>query len=831
MYLEELIIEGFKSYVSRTHITGWDAEFNAITGLNGSGKSNILDAICFVLGITNLSQVRASNLQDLIYKRGQAGVTKASVTIVFNNENRATSPLGFETYRQLTVTRQVLMGGKTKYILNGHNAQQQTVHNLFQSVQLNINNPHFLIMQGRITKVLNMKATEILSMVEEAAGTKMFEDRKNKAFATMAKKDRKMTEINSILLEEITPKLDHLRAEKQFYLEYQKTEMELERLSRLVVSYDYYRQQERLNRSDVDNMARETRLNELQAKADTLKQEMAVLKEDKQAATDRWKSQSTEEGGAINVLQQLVKDHTTQLVQMESDHRGKEELMAMEMSSLATLKDTDAEYTKALAEKKTNHEHINKEYEDFKILHDQKTDDLQKTSELLQSLTTGMTLEKGRQNGYQGLLLESKTSATAASSIEENAQMKINNLQSELDEKLSRADKAAQQDSGLVQEIATKKQSLEEMKQQLEQIGWDPEHETDLHYRRTMELEQIQDLTKQEEDLSRKISNLDFDYSDPYANFDRSQVKGMVAELISLDKENYDASTALEICAGGRLYNVVVENEKVGAQLLNHGRLRRRCTLIPLNKIEGFQASAEKIATAKKIGPGKVDLALTLIGYDDQLLPAMEYIFGNTLICEDAATAKRVTFDNNVRMKSVTLDGDVYDPFGTLSGGSKPNSSGVLIKMEQLNSLRQDIKKHRQQLADLDNELEQAQKMISLYRTYKHKLDMQAHEVTLLESKLANSTHSHLMQRVEEIKGEIKIYQAKVSQARTDKEKALQEARRIEQEMKDFNDNKEPKLKEMTEKINSLKSDLAKSSQKFNAMQQKVKVLEIEMGK
>lgn len=92
------------------------------------------------------------------------------------------------------------MGGKTKYILNGHNAQQQTVQNLFQSVQLNINNPHFLIMQGRITKVLNMKPTEILSMVEEAAGTKMFEDRKNKAFATMAKKDRKMDEINSVCI-------------------------------------------------------------------------------------------------------------------------------------------------------------------------------------------------------------------------------------------------------------------------------------------------------------------------------------------------------------------------------------------------------------------------------------------------------------------------------------------------------------------------------------------------------------------------------------------------------------------------------------------------------
>jgi structural maintenance of chromosome 2 len=78
-----------------------------VQGLNGSGKSNILDAICFVLGITNMSTVRAQNLQDLIYKRGQAGVTKASVTIVFDNKDTRKSPIGFEEYAQISVTRQV----------------------------------------------------------------------------------------------------------------------------------------------------------------------------------------------------------------------------------------------------------------------------------------------------------------------------------------------------------------------------------------------------------------------------------------------------------------------------------------------------------------------------------------------------------------------------------------------------------------------------------------------------------------------------------------------------------------------------------------------------
>ena len=111
MFIQEVIIDGFKSYATRTVVTGWDKQFNAITGLNGSGKSNILDAICFVLGISNLSQVRASNLQELVYKQGQAGVTKATVSIVFNNSDAKQSPIGYEHVDTITVTRQVRVVG------------------------------------------------------------------------------------------------------------------------------------------------------------------------------------------------------------------------------------------------------------------------------------------------------------------------------------------------------------------------------------------------------------------------------------------------------------------------------------------------------------------------------------------------------------------------------------------------------------------------------------------------------------------------------------------------------------------------------------------------
>lgn len=107
--------------------------------------------------------MRVSSLQDLIFKSGQAGITKAMVSIVFDNMNKQQSPTGYEQYDELIISRQVEMGGKNKYFINGVTVQNKKVHELFCSVQLNVNNPHFLIMQGRVTKVLNMKPMEVIS--------------------------------------------------------------------------------------------------------------------------------------------------------------------------------------------------------------------------------------------------------------------------------------------------------------------------------------------------------------------------------------------------------------------------------------------------------------------------------------------------------------------------------------------------------------------------------------------------------------------------------------------------------------------------------------------
>jgi structural maintenance of chromosome 2 len=137
-------------------------------------------------------------------------------------------------------------------------------------------------------------------------------------------------------------------------------------------------------------------------------------------------------------------------------------------------------------------------------------------------------------------------------------------------------------------------------------------------------------------------------------------------------------------------------------------------------------------------------LALTLIGYDEEVTAAMEYVFGNTLICTDADTAKRVTFDKNVRTKSVTLEGDVYDPSGTLQGGSKPSSAGILMKLQTLKGHKQQLRNHQREFDALNAEINSIQKIVDRYNQVKQQLDLKTHEVTLLEQQINSSSNSQV---------------------------------------------------------------------------------------
>eukprot|EP00957_Ditylum_brightwellii_P091740 6985139-Ditylum_brightwellii.AAC.1 len=159
---------------------------------------------------------------------------------------------------------------------------------------------------------------------------------------------------------------------------------------------------------------------------------------------------------------------------------------------------------------------------------------------------------------------------------------------------------------------------------------------------------------------------LSFKYSDPVRGFDRSKVKGLVARLINV-KQPQNA-TALEVVAGGKLYQVVVDEAITGKAILNRGKLERRVTIIPLDKITSRRitsASCSQAASiAEKMGSTSFP-AIELVGFDEEVRSAIEYVFGSTLVVDGVDAANKIC--DATKTRTVTLEGDVYDPSGTIS--------------------------------------------------------------------------------------------------------------------------------------------------------------------
>lgn len=666
---------------------------------------------------------------------------KASVTIVFENRDKKKSPIGFEEYGQISVTRQIVLGGTSKYLINGHRAQQQTVQNLFQSVQLNINNPNFLIMQGRITKVLNMKPVEILAMIEEAAGTRMFEDRRDKAFKTMGKKEMKVQEITELLKEEIEPKLEKLRTEKRAFLDFQQTQSDLERLTRLVVAHDYLKNKEKLKQSASDLEAKKQRAIDLEDSAKRLKSEISHLEEDmKKVKAAREKE--LRKGGKFQALEEEVKTHSHEAVRLATVFDLKQSSMTEEKERRRGFQISVQELEAQVKDKTKLYEKLQSQYDMAKADLDKQTAELETKEELLQTLQTGVASKEGQESGYQGQLQDARNRVSTAATEQEQAKLKISHMEKRIKEDEPRAKKAKEQNSDLLKDLDTLKSQARKLEAELAKLGFESGKEESMYEQEASLQRQIRSLREQADGLKRKVANIDFSYSDPTPRFDRSKVKGLIAQLFTLSKDKSRAGTALEICAGGRLYNLVVDSAETGTQLLQNGKLKKRVTIIPLNKIAAFKTSADKIGAAQKLAPGKVDLALSLVGYEDEVSAAMEYVFGSTLVCEDAETAKRVTFDPAVRMKSVTVEGDVYDPSGTLSGGSSPNSSGVLVTLGKLNILTKELNALEYELSELQASMSKEKKKMDSARKAKQELDLKSHEIKLTQDQIGGNSSS-----------------------------------------------------------------------------------------
>ncbi|KAH0570102.1 Chromosome segregation ATPase [Spironucleus salmonicida] len=741
MWLEEIILDGFKSYAQQTRIRPLDRSFTAITGLNGSGKSNILDAICFVLGISQLSRIRVNSLTDLIYKQGQAGITKASVSLIFNNQNVKLSPQGYESSEYLTITRQILQNGTTKYLLNNQLAKQKSIKQLFMSVSMNINNPNFLIMQGRIQAILNMKPPQLLSLLEETAGTSLYDQNRKEAVKTFDSKQQRLNHIKQIIEEEIQPRIKKLEMERKISLELSGVQ---KAISVLEVLNEFASVQNNINL-----------IAEHEQKQVELQQNEAILRSNLQEIEARFIVKNAE----FQEKNTFVESPDKNILTIEIDKLASQ--IAILLQQETSQKDKIASQEKLIRRKNTELIQVTERSEKYKselntLLNDDKMSLMQACKAQLQQLQyqkdaleselallrTGsvdrlymsqfyeicgekdviLALQEAiftqnfiTLNELQNRLQQLKICLTQET---KDTKFEYENVNSRANLILSHQVQAQQNDNQL-------KMNLEQLEQKLVSQATILSKSLGIQLPEMSDLGSIQafcDAVKREiqRQKERKIEEKDViqrEIQQFKKNFQTQQktfldacfaagnrggpqiynmagniemkeeigLLGTVLELCDIDVKKaselgYSESQllkALEISSGGKFFNLVFSSAKQAAQFVSSPQCTQRVTCLPLDNIQGRYPTQQQLQV---LHSNKGALVSDFIRPKKAAFKSIfDFLFSSTAILGTLESAKNAAYNKACGLRCVTIDGDVVDPHGIVTGGSRQHSKTTYL--------------------------------------------------------------------------------------------------------------------------------------------------------
>jgi structural maintenance of chromosome 2 len=401
----------------------------------------------------------------------------------------------------------------------------------------------------------------------------------------------------------------------------------LERLRRFCVAYEYVRACAAQESSAGGTEELKAQIRELAAEAKAIEADVAQHA----AAAKRLLAEKDGQMGAeVKRLSEEVDEVSKHLVQETAAWGNKKDALATERDAERSLRASAAELEGVNAAFDTKTKKLDAELADARTA----LEALVRAADEAERTLTGVQSGKGTgdDKSLAEKLADAKARASAAEGELKAADIRSAHLKKELAAARNSLRMKEKDGSAAEAEIAVQRAAADGCRQALRALGFEPASLARAETAAATAVAAVAAAQEKVDALSSQLASLDFQYRDPEPGFDRSRVKGKVAKLLRV--KDTAAATALEVLAGGKLYQLVVDTETTGKALLANGQLKQRVTIIPLNRMQSRTASAPQQAAAAAASAGAAKLALSLVGYDDEVQAAMKYVFGAGFVCK-----------------------------------------------------------------------------------------------------------------------------------------------------------------------------------------------------
>jgi len=741
MFLKRLELKGFKSFPEKT-ILEFDKGITAIVGPNGSGKSNISDAVRWVLGEQSVKNLRGSNkMEDVIFAgtQNRAKLGFAEVSMVMDNTNR-----NFDIeYNEVIITRRLYRSGESEFAINNSSCRLKDIHELFMDTGIG-REGYSIIGQGRIDDILSTKSEDRRTIFEEAAGIIKFKTRRTETERKLEKEKQNLIRIDDII-NELEMQIEPLKEQSQktkkyftllerlkiiqinvFLIDIEKIELELSKNKDNIISIN-----KEISMIEAQNPIFEKRKEQLKEEIENNSEEIEKI--NSELTELRSESEQTENDIKL-VLQQII-------YLKKNIENFKKDINDFEKNIISEKKEIQLKLTKknaALIELKSKNENLKNVQKEF------------------ENVITNLDEKEEIINNYNNEIIkkmqihsEIKINIESINTFISQSETRKEQLKQEIDFSKSQKNDTEVKLLSLKKAFSNSNEKENKLNEELAALQKD---KSDIEKQISEEYKNKDNINKSLNDFSSKfsvLSELEKEYEGYYESV-KSILKqkenknpiftgicGAVGELINVEK-NYE--TAIETTLGGSIQNIVTKTENDAGKAIEYLKSTKkgRATFLPINSIKGKELP-ENIRIQILKEKGVINFAEKLITYSPEYKNIFISLLGRVIVMDNFNNAVVLARKYNYSYKIVTLNGELLNPGGSITGGSiNKRSSGIFSRNREIKELERKISEYNLKLQKTNNDIQLSEKKLDKLSVIEENIKTTENNIVLKKNDLKN---------------------------------------------------------------------------------------------